>query len=323
MIPVTEGTRSVLLEGDSQTIAFGLSEIFVELQVSARRSDSDSRRNVKVWATTRTFGDLELLQTHVLHGYFSVIRSEALIDASSSNEFFIVCILNGAVTLTQESRTIAMSSSDLAILDSTRPYLIDVKNELDALWIRVPRHRIEGRLPASVDILAQRVDGSTRTGHLASSLIRSSLSQAEKLTESESLRAGNAILDLVSLSLDVTQTKGESRQRQILRRIQNHIDLNISNPNLCRGSIARRHGISPRYLSKLFEKEGLSVARWIRLRRLELSRQRIESHHANTTSISEIAFSCGFTDVSSFNRAFKKQFGATPGSLRRGQRSAY
>lgn len=313
MKPAIPHTRERLVEGDHEVVAQGLSDLFVELKVEV----SSSASNAKLWANTRTFGDLELLRTDVVTGGFSVIRTPELVAASSSNVFFIGCILQGEATFTQESRTVSLQNSDLAILDSTRPYRIDVADHLDVLWIRVPRHRIAGRMPRSADILAQRVDGSSGTGHLASSLINASLSQAQKISVSESFRVGNAILDLLSLSLDVTLSQGESRPLHILRRVQNHIDANISDPGLCRESIAHSHGISPRYLSKIFEREGLTVARWIRLRRLELSRQRIEADHGNTAPISDIAYSCGFTDVSSFNRAFKKQFGATPSSLRR------
>lgn len=56
---------------------------------------------------------------------------------------------------------------------------------------------------------------------------------------------------------------------------------------------------------------------------LELSRQRIEAADCSDTTISEIAFACGFTDISSFNRAFKRHFGATPSSLRRDRSEGY
>ena len=312
MKPPTPITHEQLIEGDTFAVAKGLSDLFVELEVQVKGCGGPT----KLWATTRVFGDLELLHTHVVRGGFSVIRSEELVAKSVSNSFFIGYVLDGEVTFTQESRTISLRTSDLAVLDSTRPYQIDVGDHLDVLWIRVPRHRIEGRMPGTVDVLAQRIDGSRGTGHLASALVGASLRRAQEISVSESFRVSNTLLDLLALSLDVSGSHGDSRPLHILRRIQNHIDANISDPGLRRESIARSHGISPRYLSKIFEREGLTVAKWVRLRRLELSRQRIEASDSGETTISEIAFACGFTDVSSFNRAFKRQFGATPSSLR-------
>jgi AraC-like DNA-binding protein len=311
--PGTPPGRHRVIEGSEEALAAGLSDLFIELDVRVRTGS----RSARMLVDTRTFGDLELLHTNVVRGGFSVLRSQAHIASSASNSFFVGCVLDGVASFTQESRSVALQASDLAVLDSTRPYRIDVDRYLDALWIRVPRHRIEGRMPRAAEVLAQRIDGSVGTGHLTSTLVTASQREAANLSASESLRISNSLLDLLSLSLEVSGSQEDRRPLQILRRIQNHIDANIADPGLSRDSIARSHGISTRYLSKIFEREGLSVARWIRLRRLELSRQRIEARGSGAATISEIAFACGFTDVSSFNRAFKRHFGATPSSLRR------
>ncbi len=313
MKPTVPAGRHRLIEGDENVLAAGLSDLFIELEVHVQARHQDARMLVD----TRVFGDLELLHTNVVRGGFSVVRSQELVARSVSNSFFVGCILDGVANFYQESRKVSLQASDLAVLDSTRPYRIDVDGHLDALWIRVPRHRIEGRMPSAAEILAQRIDGSSGTGHLTSSLVTASLKEAERLSASESMRISNALLDLLCLSLEIDRSQDDRRPLHILRRIQNHIDANIADPSLSRETIARSHGISARYLSKIFEREGLSVAKWIRLRRLELSRQRIEAPDSANTTISEIAFACGFTDVSSFNRAFKRYFGATPSSLRR------
>ncbi|MEM8941454.1 MAG: helix-turn-helix domain-containing protein [Pseudomonadota bacterium] len=313
MSPDTAQTQNRLIEGDQHTLAVNLSDLFIELDVVAQDRSQQGRVEVE----TQLFGDMELLRTYVTRGRFSVVRSEQLVAQSASNNYFLACILGGIANLSQASRDVSLQPSDLAVLDSTRPYRIDVNEYLDALWIRVPRHRLEGRMQSAVEILAQRVDGRSGVGHLASSLITAALREAGGLTSSESLRISNALLDLLSLSLEVSTGHTDRRPLHILRKVQNYIDANISDPDLCRRSIALRHGISERYLSRLFEKEGLSVAKWIRLRRLEQSRLQLESPDQQSRGIGEIAFACGFSDVSSFNRAFKRHFGATPSSLRR------
>lgn len=312
MRPLVEPTQRLVVRGDRAIWARALSALFVELHVQIHRQNDNSR----LIADKHSFGDLELVRTQVYDAEFSVLRSEDLVARSTSNYFFIACIIDGGITLAQASRSIAMVTSDLAVLDSTEPYRIDVGGKLDVLWIRVPRHRIEGRISRSAEVLAQRIDGSRGTGHLASTLVHASLREAERLSASEALRTSNALLDLVCLSLDVTVRPADRRPKQLLRRIQNHIDANLADPGLCRASIAESTGLSVRYLNRIFEREGLSVARWIRLRRLEMSRQRIEAPAGENATISEIALACGFNNVSSFNRAFKNHFGTTPSSLR-------
>ncbi len=80
--------------------------------------------------------------------------------------------------------------------------------------------------------------------------------------------------------------------------------------------MARAHGISTRYLSKLFESAGTSAGRFIWEQRLA----RIERDLGNATladrSISDIAFGWGFNDMSHFSRAFRARFGDCPRSYR-------
>lgn len=80
--------------------------------------------------------------------------------------------------------------------------------------------------------------------------------------------------------------------------------------------IAAAVNISTRYLHKLFEAEHHTVSRYIRARRLELARRALLDPRLADRSISTIAYSCGFGDLSSFNRAFKAAFGVTPTELR-------
>ena len=51
--------------------------------------------------------------------------------------------------------------------------------------------------------------------------------------------------------------------------------------------------------------------------RLEQIREELLSYSGS--SISEIAYSCGFNDISYFNRCFLKKYGCTPSEFRRNQ----
>ncbi|MDF1802126.1 MAG: helix-turn-helix transcriptional regulator [Thalassobius sp.] len=79
--------------------------------------------------------------------------------------------------------------------------------------------------------------------------------------------------------------------------------------------MAQGVGISSRYLSEIFAAEGTSPMRWVRQRRLELCRMELERQTGGNQLICEVAYSMGFTNVSSFNRAFKAHFGQSPRDL--------
>jgi LacI family transcriptional regulator len=79
--------------------------------------------------------------------------------------------------------------------------------------------------------------------------------------------------------------------------------------------VLRAFPISRRTLDRRFVKfVGRTVAEDIRLARLGLARERVET---TSQPLSEIAHACGYADLSHMDGAFKKAFGRTPGALRR------
>src|SRR6185503_12701272 len=128
-------------------------------------------------------------------------RSQALIRKSPHNVFFIACLLRGEATFAQNDRTAVLKKGDIAILDSAQEYVADAEQGFDALWLRVPRHRIEGRLAHHSRLTAEPIDGSQGVGRLASVMIRTSFREAPRVVATHANRAANSILDLIGMSL--------------------------------------------------------------------------------------------------------------------------
>jgi len=304
--------QHVPLSGGSQAIGQQLSSLFVELEVSGNAGSSP----VVGEAYRLSFGDLELLRTTIQSACFRVERTARLIAESRFNNFFIGCLLSGDMVLGQHETRSELSASDIAVLDSSAEYTIDAYGDLDALWVRVPRYRLEGRLSAPRAVMAQRISGDNGLGAVTAQLLRSAYDQALSMNDAQALRLSNAILDLLSMCLSVPASEGGARSNTLLRRLQNYIESRLDDPGLSLDQIARANSISVRYLNKLFAREGVSTARWIRMRRLEQCRADLEATNKREQSISEIAYRYGFGDISSFNRAFKRQYGVNPRSLR-------
>lgn len=75
-------------------------------------------------------------------------------------------------------------------------------------------------------------------------------------------------------------------------------------------------GISRRTVQRLFERNGDTFSARVLARRLERARARLRDGE-QSASIAEIAYDCGFNDLSHFYRVFRTHFGEAPGRLRR------
>jgi AraC-like DNA-binding protein len=84
-------------------------------------------------------------------------------------------------------------------------------------------------------------------------------------------------------------------------------------PDLSADQIAAAHFISRRQLYKVLAEQGVSLNDWIRSHRLEACRHDLTKH---THSVAAIAARHGFTNMSSFSRAFRGAFGQSPSEWR-------
>ena len=92
------------------------------------------------------------------------------------------------------------------------------------------------------------------------------------------------------------------------------MEQNMSTPIGMTG-IAGALGLGVRQLERIFQAEtGMSPAAFYRTARLRYARWLITS---SALSISEAACECGFSDAAHLTRHFQRQFGVTPGKLRR------
>ena len=99
-------------------------------------------------------------------------------------------------------------------------------------------------------------------------------------------------------------------------RLCRFIDANLDHP-LDLGLLERTSGLSARTLQLQFRQQfGCTPLQWVRTRRLERARQRLQEGHGED-SIIEIALSCGFNHPSMFSAYYRQRFGELPSATLR------
>jgi AraC-like DNA-binding protein len=131
----------------------------------------------------------------------------------------------------------------------------------------------------------------------------------------------NHICDLAALAIGATHcaeaiagSGGLGATR--LRTIKAEIIKNLHCGTLTITATAKRHGVTPRYVQRLFEGEGTTFSQFVRDRRLARARQMLADPNCADQAISSIAFAVGFGDLSYFNRVFRRRYGVTPSDMR-------
>ena len=133
------------------------------------------------------------------------------------------------------------------------------------------------------------------------------------------------LIDLLALAIGPTsetreRARGGALRAARLATIRADVLSNLSEARLSAKTVARRHGLSDRYIHKLFEESGRTFGQFVQEERLQRALAHLTDPARMSTPISEIAAQAGFSEPSSFNRAFRRRFGDSPRQFRRGRR---
>ena len=134
------------------------------------------------------------------------------------------------------------------------------------------------------------------------------------------------VADLVALALGSTREAGEAIMQRGVRAARLHAIMadarsGVSARDLSVAAMARRHGVSTRYVQMLFEREGMTFSQFVLAERLAYAHKLLTDPRHGHVKVSDIAFQAGFSDLSYFNRAFRRRYGMTPMDARGYKRS--
>jgi AraC-like DNA-binding protein len=90
----------------------------------------------------------------------------------------------------------------------------------------------------------------------------------------------------------------------------------FTDPELTVQGVARRQGVTPRYLQRLLKASGTSFTARVNELRLQRTFALLTEAHAGRRRICDIAMDAGFSDVTHFNRLFRARFGESPRAIR-------
>jgi AraC-like DNA-binding protein len=129
------------------------------------------------------------------------------------------------------------------------------------------------------------------------------------------------LCDLVAVTMGATRdaaavAEGRGIRAARLRAIKADIEAHLALGDVSAASVARRQKVSDSYIRKLFEGEQTSFSEFVLGRRLLRVHRLLMDPRRVKQSIASLAFEAGFGDLSYFNRAFKRCYGATPSEIR-------
>jgi AraC-like DNA-binding protein len=286
----------------------------------ACRTSTDTFRGA---LTSTAVGNVQL--TRVRASAHEVLRTPKLIARSDPEMFKLGLQVRGTGRLVQDGKYATLAPNDLALYDTARPYSLAMSGAAtetvvlmftpDAIGLTMSQmSKLSGvHLPA----------GEALVGMISPFLTRltASVSDFDDIVTGRLLHTVMDLMEtMVRQRLDLGFGQSETIHRSRLFAIQSWIEAHLDEPDLSPATVAAAHGMSIRYLYRLFEAEGSSVARWIKERRLERCRRDLANPALSHIAVRAITARHGLFDPAGFSRAFRTAYGESPRAFRSRQR---
>ncbi|MBZ9717234.1 AraC family transcriptional regulator [Mesorhizobium sp. AD1-1] len=248
---------------------------------------------------------------------FRVHHSTSLID---SDDLVLLVALDGASVMKHRGREEPVGNGQALMMSGEEVGLNVIQpGGLRFVNMSFSLKALSPLIGDSAPALMQPLPTSGGAMRLLLDYVRSIQDAGDVLTPEAWHLATTHIFDLVALAMGATRDAAEiARGRGVrvarLRAIK--AEITAHGGDLSAEDIARRHRLSARYIRKLFESEGTSLSDFMLCQRLLRAHRMLSNPRHAGRSITAIAFEAGFNDLSYFNRAFRRRYGATPSDVR-------
>jgi AraC-like DNA-binding protein len=218
----------------------------------------------------------------------------------------------------QNGRRIDLMPGDCLAYDVSCPHVITSPALTRHEVVIIPTELLQERGFQTTQIPACKLSARTGTGRIAHDFVHTAFDEASKLSPHTAIGVADTLLDLLLLPLREAGTMFDRSGPTVLYdRAQVFIREHLRDPDLSIDEISTALGCTKRYLHMLFSDRGMTVSDYIWRTRLQNCRQELETQGGKT--ITDVAFSWGFSSSSHFSRVFRKYFGVVPSSIHKAQ----
>jgi AraC family transcriptional activator of tynA and feaB len=262
-----------------------------------------------------TVSKLKLCQIEASQHRLAHTAARAKLDAHPFVK--ILFQTHGISHFEQAGRRIELTPGDCLTYDVSCPHTIVSPALTRHEVVIVPKELLlERGFRAAMS--ACKLSARTGTGRIAYNFVHAAFDEATKLSPNNAIGVADSLIDLLLLPLrepEAMFNRGGPEAMYI--RAQFFIREHLRDPDLSIDQISAALNCTKRYLHMLFSDRGTTISDYIRQARLQHCRHELETQAGK--SVTDVAFSWGFSSSSHFSRVFRQYFGVVPSAIHKTQ----
>ncbi|MEM9708473.1 MAG: helix-turn-helix domain-containing protein [Pseudomonadota bacterium] len=246
----------------------------------------------------------------------AIHRTTDNIATDPGNHFFLVLQTAGTAIMEQGDDVAYLEPGDMFLVDSTRPSSFIYQNRAShQLSLHLPRSETKHRF-------GKRARGgiAVNGGDPLARAMRSILSE---LIEGDAPHLGHVaeafygVLGAYLFNRSLGEGGSVNPDREIVNRAMHLIGLHFTDPDFSPTHLANLTGVSLRKLQRAFAVIKSSPHKRLQDARMDAASEMLgQASDEAEQSVTRIAFECGYRDLSTFYRQYKRRHGCAPSDRR-------
>lgn len=232
-----------------------------------------------------------------------------------SPPWMLLLQLRGSGYVEQDGISTQLRPGYWSLYDTSKPF--SMRTSVDTEYIILTQHFAEDQqLASNLSHVRDRAFGRAGLGHLVRDMTQSIFRETGQLSTTALEACSRSLAILIQSTIDQARYHPTHHPRSKLL-LADFIEENLHKERLTVAAIASEFGYSVRQIHRAFQSEtGTTVADYIWNRRLQKCFEDLRDHTKRNMTITQIAFSWGFSCSAHFSRSFKEKFGISPRNFR-------
>ena len=241
---------------------------------------------------------------------YEIIRTQRDIARAPADLYTVYLQRRGRTIINQCNESIEFQHNDIVLSDCRQPYRANLSNDGHRAVALLPRDMIEWRAPWLRHRPLCKLNANSPFIELARQHFMHLVSG--DLTETETSLLTDNLCNLLALASATDIEPDRMRPELQIQAMVAFCQQNLHKAELTPQVVAAYCGVSVRTLHLRFKTLGQTFGNWLLESRLNACSRALRDPFQQTRTISEIAYSCGFNDLSHFNKTFRARFGMSP-----------
>ncbi|MFE3753207.1 AraC family transcriptional regulator [Nocardia tengchongensis] len=240
-------------------------------------------------------------------------RTASDVESDGDRSTRLIIPRRGNLGLEQGGQSVLLRPGQIGVIDWSRGMELGHQEPVIGWAITIPSDTLR-IAPGAPPHLSLDTSNALFGGVL--SLAEQLWRHADAVTSRHFLTISTTIAALLSAGLDERWAPESETLAAIGQDARLYIQKNSDDHRLTVESIAAHFGITRRQLERALKLSGTTPYSFLLATRLERAVERLRDPMLHRRSIADIAYTSGFSTLSSFNRACRDKYGVTPSQLR-------